>query len=111
MVTHSNVVYNVQLMESCGNTSQSSVFVGWIPPYHDMGLIAAILQTIMVGCSFISFAPIDFIKKPHLWLEAVTKYRGTHIAAPNFGYELCVRKVTDVSNFKSLTQTGSTGQL
>ena len=34
-----------------------------------------------------------FLKRPTAWLEAISQYRGTVSFAPNFAYELCLRRV------------------
>lgn len=36
--------------------------------------------------------PFDFIRNPILWIEMISKYRATHIQAPDFAYELTARK-------------------
>ncbi|MGA9383028.1 MAG: fatty acyl-AMP ligase, partial [Phormidium sp.] len=38
-------------------------------------------------------APTSFIQDPICWLEAISTYKATHSGAPNFAYELCVRKI------------------
>ena len=38
-------------------------------------------------------SPVLFLKRPTAWLEAISKYRGTVSFAPNFAYELCLRRV------------------
>ncbi len=36
-----------------------------------------------------------FLKRPHQWLSLLDRYDVGYSAAPNFAYELCVRRVTD----------------
>ena len=66
-----------------------------MPHYHDMGLDGQFLQPLYLGCRYVFTSPITFIKRPVLWLELITRYRGTITVAPNFGYELALRRVTD----------------
>ena len=40
-------------------------------------------------------SPLAFLTRPEKWLQAFHKHRGTLAAAPNFAYELCVRKIAD----------------
>jgi len=40
-------------------------------------------------------SPLAFLTRPERWLKAFHKHRGTIAAAPNFAYELCVRKIAD----------------
>jgi len=67
--------------------------LSWLPPYHDMGLIAGVLQPVHAGGHCIMMSPLTVIKRPARWLEAMTKYRVTTSGGPNFAYDLCVRRV------------------
>jgi thioester reductase-like protein len=94
MVTHGNVLSNCEAV-----VDHVPVTVSWLPQYHDMGLIAFYLFTAIVGGTTYGCSPMDFIRRPLLWLEAITRHRGTASAAPNFAYEYCLRpdKVDDQS--------------
>jgi len=71
------------------------VGVSWLPLYHDMGLIGAWLTLLLHGVPLVVMSPLAFLTRPERWLQAVSKYKGTIGAAPNFAYELCVRKISD----------------
>lgn len=96
MVTHGNLLHNLAI------TSQAALRWGapirtcvtWLPVYHDMGLIAGILQTAYEGGLGVSMSPMAFLQRPVRWLQAISKYRGTTSYFPNFALELCVRKVS-----------------
>lgn len=68
--------------------------VGWLPPYHDMGLIAGILMPLVADASATLMSPLAFLQRPARWLEAIGQERATVTGAPNFAYELCIRRVT-----------------
>jgi 1-acyl-sn-glycerol-3-phosphate acyltransferase len=70
----------------------AEVVVSWLPLYHDLGLIGKVLACLYAGSHLILLSPIDFLKDPMSWLRAISRYRGVHVAAPNFAYQLCVRK-------------------
>lgn len=74
-----------------------AVCVFWLPPYHDMGLVGGLLLPMFAGRQSVLMSPTSFVQQPLAWLEAISKYRGTTTASPNFGYELCLRKITDES--------------
>jgi acyl-CoA synthetase (AMP-forming)/AMP-acid ligase II len=93
-VTHGNLLRNQEMIAAAFGHSQSTVFVGWLPLHHDMGLIGNVLQPLFLGIPCALMAPLDFIQKPVRWLEAITRYRATTSGAPNFAYELCVRRVS-----------------
>ncbi|MCP4663850.1 MAG: AMP-binding protein, partial [bacterium] len=94
MVSHGNLVHNAEMIRRVGAHDEDAVVVSWLPPYHDMGLIAGILQPIYAGGRCVLMSPVAFLQKPVRWLEAVTRYRGTTSGGPNFAYDLCVRKIT-----------------
>ncbi|HJP91738.1 MAG TPA: amino acid adenylation domain-containing protein [Pyrinomonadaceae bacterium] len=94
MVSHGNLLYNSADMDEGWRHTRDSVLVSWLPHFHDMGLIYGILQPLYKGCQSVLMPPIAFLQQPVRWLQTITRYRGTHSAAPNFAYELCIRKVT-----------------
>ncbi|HEX3526557.1 MAG TPA: amino acid adenylation domain-containing protein, partial [Thermoanaerobaculia bacterium] len=66
---------------------------GWLPLYHDMGLIGTVLQPLYCGCRCVLMSPTAFLQRPGRWLEAISRYRGTTSGGPNFAYELCLQKI------------------
>ena len=93
VLTHSNLLANIRAMAKVISVSSEDVFVSWLPLYHDMGLIGAWLGSLHYACQLIIMSPLAFIAKPQRWLWAIHKYGGTLSAAPNFAYELCVRRI------------------
>ncbi len=94
MVSHGNLLHNSELIkQSFGDTSESSG-VSWLPAHHDMGLIGGILQPLYVGASMHLMSPMTFLQKPFRWLQAISTTRATTSGAPNFAFDLCLRKVT-----------------
>ncbi|MBP6841547.1 MAG: fatty acyl-AMP ligase [Kofleriaceae bacterium] len=69
--------------------------VGWLPIFHDMGLIGNVLQGLCAGSGLVLMSPVAFLKRPARWLEAISHYRATTSGGPNFAYDLCVRRVSD----------------
>ncbi len=92
MISHHNLLVNCRDLDLGWNHNQDSVILSWLPTFHDMGLVYGILTPLFVGCSCYLMAPVAFLLKPMRWLKAITKYQATHSAAPNFAYDLCVRK-------------------
>ncbi len=94
MVTHGNLLHNQQIIkDGFGNTDQS-IGVGWLPLFHDMGLIGNMLQPLYLGSHCILMSPVAFIQKPFYWLHAISRYKATTSGGPNFAYDLCVQKIT-----------------
>ncbi|HET9212138.1 MAG TPA: proline iminopeptidase-family hydrolase, partial [Thermoanaerobaculia bacterium] len=92
MVTHANLLHNERLIGAAFGMDEESVVVGWLPLYHDMGLIGNVLQPLHAGGRCVLMSPVAFLQRPMRWLEAVSRYRGTVSGGPNFAYELCLRK-------------------
>ena len=86
IVTHRNVIDNGDVVFDHVPTG-----VSWLPQYHDMGLIGAYLFVALAGGTTYGFSPSDFIRRPLLWLEAMSRYRATASAAPSFAYDYCQR--------------------
>lgn len=94
MVTHENILENSADLDALLGHGDETVFISWLPHFHDMGLIYGIVQPLYTGFPVYLMPPVYFLQRPVRWLEAITRYKGTHSAAPNFAYDLCVRKVT-----------------
>jgi acyl-CoA synthetase (AMP-forming)/AMP-acid ligase II len=94
MVSHGNLLANMEDIATGLELSEETVSVSWLPFYHDMGLIYGVLLPVFSGFRVYLMAPIAFLQRPIRWLKAITRYRGTLSSAPNFAYDLCVRKVT-----------------
>ncbi len=95
MVSHGNILHNESMIQRLFEQTENSVIVGWLPFYHDMGLIGNVLQPLYLGARCILMAPMTFLQQPSLWLEAITRYRATTSGGPDFAYNLCIRKITD----------------
>ncbi len=91
-LSHENLLYNLALIHHAFGVDDNTRGVSWLPPYHDMGLIGGIIEPMYAGISSVLFSPLDFLQKPLRWLQAISKYKGTTSGAPNFAYDLCVRK-------------------
>src|SRR5688572_15118387 len=93
VVRHGNLVHNEGLIQAAFGQSERSVIVGWLPLYHDMGLIGNVLQPLYCGATCVLMSPVSFLQQPARWLRAIDRYRATTSGGPNFAYELCVNKI------------------
>ncbi|MDC0714166.1 amino acid adenylation domain-containing protein [Stigmatella sp. ncwal1] len=94
MVSHANLMHNERMIEMGFEINHSAVIVGWLPMFHDMGLIGQVLQPLYLGASVTLMSPLDFLQRPYRWLQTISHLRATVSGGPNFAYELCARKVT-----------------
>lgn len=93
-ISHGNIMFHCgNLQKACGYTPDS-VTVTWMPYFHDYGLVEGLTVPLFNGHPCYVMSPFAFIKRPFHWLQAITRYKGTHSQAPNFAYDQCVRRVT-----------------
>ncbi len=95
VLTHANLLANIRAIGQVIGIRPDDVFVSWLPLYHDMGLIAAWLSSLYLATPLVVMSPLAFLARPERWLQAIHRYRGTVTAAPNFAYELCVKRIDD----------------
>ncbi|MEG3918362.1 amino acid adenylation domain-containing protein [Microcoleus sp. T3_A4] len=94
MVSHANVLYNIEYIHRGFDHDAESVAVTWLPPFHDMGLIDGLLKPLYLGIPSYFMPPAAFIQNPMCWLEAISRYKATHSGGPNFAYDLCASKIS-----------------
>lgn len=94
MVTHKNIAHNQEQIQAGFQTSEKTIGVSWLPLYHDMGLIGSLLQPLFLGAYCVFLTPEAFVQKPIRWFKAISKYKATTSAAPNFAYDLCVKSIS-----------------
>lgn len=95
ILTHFNLLSNIRAMGQVVQADSNDVFVSWLPLYHDMGLIGAWLGSLYYGARLVVMSPLAFLSQPIRWLKAIQRHRATLTAAPNFAYELCLKRLSD----------------
>ncbi|MEU6851699.1 fatty acyl-AMP ligase [Actinacidiphila alni] len=90
MVTHANFIANARETDSLWPSGPDATVVSWLPLFHDMGMLFGIILPLWAGPTSYLMTPESFIRRPARWLEAISRFRGTHAAAPGFAYDLCV---------------------
>ncbi|NEO57900.1 MAG: fatty acyl-AMP ligase [Okeania sp. SIO3B5] len=108
MLTHKNLIHHLgYLQRACGYTPESKT-ITWMPFFHDYGLVEGMMEPLYNGTPCYIMSPFSFVKQPLRWLQAMSNYKATHSQAPNFAYDLCVRRVKpkqlstlDLSNWEA----------
>jgi len=95
IVSHGNLMANQWLIKQRFGHNERSTVVGWLPLYHDMGLIGNVMQPVYCGASAVLMSAMAFLEKPVRWLQAISDYHAHTSGGPNFAYGLCSRKITD----------------
>ena len=92
-VTHGAMMANIRAMSVHGlELREGDRGVSWLPYYHDMGLVGCVMVPIACQMSADYLTTRDFILRPGIWLELISRNRGTMTYAPSFGYDLAARR-------------------
>ncbi|MEU2116584.1 amino acid adenylation domain-containing protein [Streptomyces sp. NPDC016459] len=94
VVTHGNLLSNGSAIAAGFGITEGDVVASWLPFYHDMGLLGGVLQPMLSGLSNVLMSPLEFMRRPMRWLEAVSSRGATVSGGPNFAFDLCVNKST-----------------
>ncbi|MFN2494599.1 MAG: fatty acyl-AMP ligase, partial [Pseudonocardiaceae bacterium] len=93
-ITHGNLYANLMAMaQVAGLNPETDVLVSWLPLFHDMGMVGCLTAPMALGLELVKATPADFLSRPLLWAELISRHRGTVTAAPNFGYALLARRL------------------
>ncbi len=95
VLSHRSLLANVKAIGLGAAFNANDVALAWLPLFHDMGLIGHFIAAHVWAMPLVLLPPEVFVKRPKEWLRAISKYRGSCSASPNFGYALCVRKVKE----------------
>lgn len=94
VLRHSNLMANQLVIQSSMQQNERSSVVGWLPLFHDMGLIGNVVQAVYLGFPSFLMSPLHFLQQPYRWLRAISRFRATISGGPNFAYDLCARRIT-----------------
>jgi len=93
-ITHANLHANITAMAQAARLDvDRDVQVSWLPLFHDMGMVGFLTVPMTLGLDLVTVTPLDFLARPILWAELISKYRGTVTAAPNFAYAVLGRQL------------------
>lgn len=92
-LTHANVLANIRAAAAGCGLGPTDVSVSWLPLYHDMGLVGGWLMNMVFGTPAVILSPVTFLSRPERWLQAFSSYGGTIACAPNFAFDLVVKRV------------------
>lgn len=99
IVSHKNVISNVtqSLYGYFGDLAKipNGTVVSWLPLFHDMGLILGICAPMVAERSAVLLSPMSFLRRPACWMQLLATNPSCFSAAPNFAFELAVRRTSD----------------
>jgi acyl-CoA synthetase (AMP-forming)/AMP-acid ligase II len=94
-LTHAALAAQADALVAATGPGPADVLVSWLPLYHDMGLIGALLGAMSYPGPLVLIPPEHFLARPALWLRAIARHRATISAAPSFAYAYAAERVTD----------------
>jgi fatty-acyl-CoA synthase len=92
-ITHRNLYANLVDSAEHLRCDESGVMVSWLPMFHDMGMVGCLLLPMLSGMELVSVTPADFLRRPVMWAELMSKYGGTITTAPNFAWAVLTRQL------------------
>lgn len=95
MISHENLLHNNRQLELAFGGTADTVYVSWLPLFHDMGLISGVLEALYLGVPHYFMTPSAFLQSPVRWLQAISDYKATTSGGPNFAYQLCAQRITE----------------
>jgi hypothetical protein len=98
MVSHGNLMANLRMFQRAGQLTEDARIFSWLPTYHDLGLMCGVMLPVGIGCTAQLASPLDFLKNPAIWLDAIHRERITHTCAPNFALDLAARKASPAAD-------------
>jgi fatty-acyl-CoA synthase len=98
-ITHGNLMANANAMrEAAGLDTATDTMVSWLPLFHDMGMVGFLTVPMLFGIELVKVTPVDFLTRPTLWPDLISRYHGTITAAPNFAYAIAARRMSTVDD-------------
>lgn len=94
VISHRAAIASAWSMGRAMGVGPSDVGVSWLPLFHDMGLVGALLCPLVHGFPLHLMSPGEFLLHPRRWLDRVHEARGTLAAAPDFAWDLVARRVS-----------------
>jgi fatty-acyl-CoA synthase len=103
-ITHGNLYANMTAMvQAAGLDPAGDVLVSWLPLFHDMGMVGFLTVPMALGLELVKVTPADFLSRPLLWAELISRHRGTVTAAPNFAYARLARRLASTDEHYDLS--------
>ncbi len=94
-INHRALLWQVDAYAQEIRLDAGDVIVSWLPLYHDMGLVACMLLPLLRKVPLVAMSPFDWVRRPAMLLEAISRHGGTLCWLPNFAYNFLARNVAE----------------
>lgn len=95
VISHRALLWQIRAYGEAIGADERDTIVSWLPLYHDMGLIACCFLPLIRRCRLAAMSPFDWVQKPGIWLDTVTRHRGTLGWLPNFAYAFMAKNAPE----------------
>jgi fatty-acyl-CoA synthase len=95
-ITHRNLYANLRDASAHLRSDETGVMVSWLPMFHDMGMVGCLLMPMLSGLELVSVTPADFLARPLLWADLMSRHHATITSAPNFAWAILTRQLARV---------------
>ncbi|HVV11382.1 fatty acyl-AMP ligase [Amycolatopsis sp.] len=93
VIPHRAIVASCWQASRAYEVGEGTTCAGWIPFFHDMGLIQLLCLPVFAGARSVFMAPAEFVRRPARWLRQLSDYPEVFTAAPNFAFDLAAETV------------------
>jgi acyl-CoA synthetase (AMP-forming)/AMP-acid ligase II/acyl carrier protein len=86
IITHASLMTNLRQMSIALKVTPEDRLSSWLPLYHDMGLVGALMAPIYNQVPAYLSQPSDFIMDPIAWLNSSADFKTSIMVGPDFMY-------------------------
>jgi acyl-CoA synthetase (AMP-forming)/AMP-acid ligase II len=95
MIRHGALLANAHMIGKRVGMGSHDVGVSWLPLFHDMGLVGALMTSLYWQYPLLLMPVESFLMHPRRWLQYITRLRASLAAAPNFAYQTAVDRIVE----------------
>lgn len=93
--SHHAIMGQLEVFVHALRVRPDDVAVGWVPLFHDMGMVLSLFLPTYTGILTVIMSPFSWVKNPVMLFQAIHAYKGTLSWMPNFALNHCVRSVRE----------------
>jgi acyl-CoA synthetase (AMP-forming)/AMP-acid ligase II len=95
VLTHRALLSNAFMIGERVGIGPRDVGVAWLPLFHDMGLIGALMTSLYWHYPLLLMPAEAFLMHPRRWPQWISRLRATLSVAPNFAYQAVLDRASE----------------
>lgn len=96
IITHGQAYTGLRITSEEYPSYPEDRLVGWLPVFHDLGLLTNVLRPMYDGRQILVIQPTDFMRDPGGWLREVAARKVRAGSLPGFGLDTLIRRTPSV---------------